>query len=221
MTRKKKLLRWVWMATITFGYIYLGVLSSPGASAQTTTTHTARFWLQAIDSCRQAIPGARFQINGHGFNVAAGPTPGTKPRNVGPGTCPIQRGNCVTVPTGCVSWNVPIPASGSLTYKITETAAPPNYVPCTGGSVCPGGPVTVAVTISSTGAFSARVRNVYPDRTVVVWPTSGAPYTGRQTDPAVVHNFQLGTGDCDGDHDADDHLTGGRGSHCDSDDDRS
>ncbi len=195
-----------------------GILSGPAQDAM-ASQHTAKFWLQTMDSCRQAIPGAYFVLKGHGLSIHAGPGPGGRPQTVGPGSCAIQRGNCSTVPTGCLWWNVPIPPSGSKTYKITETAAPHNYVRCTGGSVCSGGPVVVTLKITSHGRFSATVRNVYPDRTVVVWPTSGAPYTGKLTDPAVVHNFGLGHGSCDGDQDADDHLTGSPSAHCDSDSD--
>jgi hypothetical protein len=63
---------------------------------------------------------------------------------------------------------------------------------------------------------SATVKNVYPDGKVVVWPTTGNTYTATQTDPVVMHNFQLGNISCDGDNDADDHLTGTPSSHCDN-----
>jgi hypothetical protein len=209
---------WLWRAVLSCSFLFLGVLGSPSAAAA-APVNTTQFWVQTMDSCRQAIPGAVFKLKGNGLNVVAGPTPGTKPKTVGSGGCPSQRGNCVTVPTGCLAWTIPVPTSGKKTYKITELTAPANYVPCTGGSVCTGGPVVVTITILSTGVVSATVRNVYPDGTKVVWPTIGAPYTGTPTDPAVVHNFQLGTGSCDGDNDADDHLTGSPSSHCDSDHD--
>jgi len=195
-----------------------GILGEPEQDAM-ASQHTTKFWLQTMDSCRHAIPGANFVLKGHGLSIHAGPGPGSGPQTVGPGSCAIQRGNCSMVPSGCLSWNVPIPFSGNETYKITETAAPGNYVWCTGGSVCPGGPVVVTFKITSHGLFSATVRNVYPDGTVVVWPTSGAPYTGKLTDPAVVHNFGLGSGSCDGDQDADDQLTGSLSSHCNNDGD--
>ena len=190
--------------------------SAPAQASSTTTT----FWLQTMDSCRQAIPGASFVLTGNGLNVAAGPGPGTKPKKVGSGSCPSQRGDCNAVSTGCLSWDIPIPASGTAIYKITETTPPANYVYCNGGSVCPGGPEVITLTINSTGAISATTLNTYPDGTTVTYPTSGSPYTGLGTDPAVVHDFQLGNGSCDGDTDADDHLTGGVGSHCDSEKDR-
>src|SRR5712692_9717188 len=38
---------------------------------------TKAFWLQTMDSCRQAIPGAKFQLTGNGLSVVKGPTPGT------------------------------------------------------------------------------------------------------------------------------------------------
>ncbi len=182
---------------------------------------TSTFWVQTLDSCRHAVPGAFFVLQGNGLNDREGPGSGTKEAKVGSGSCPVQRGNCQRVPVGCVSWNIPIPASGSETYAITETLAPPNFIPCTGGSVCTGDPAeVVTLKIDSRGAFSATVRNVYPDGYIKVWPTTGAPYTGTQTNPAVVHDFQLGTGSCDGDGDDDDRLTGSPSSHCDNDTDR-
>jgi len=204
--------------------IILGIACFSEFIAGSVPTHaagsTSTFWIQTLDSCRHAVPGAFFVLQGNGSDVQGGPGDGTRKESVGSGNCPVQRGNCQTVPVGCVSWDIPIPASGSATYTITETAAPHNYVWCTGGSVCPGGPVVVTLTINSTGAFAAKVRNVYPDGYVKVWPTTGAPYTGTKTNPAIVHNFQLGTGSCDGDHDEDDRLTGSPSGHCDNDTDR-
>jgi len=171
-----------------------------------------------MDSCRQAFPGAKYVLTGHGLQLYKGPAPGSRLVTVGSGTCPLQRGNCVTVPTGCVSWTISIPSS-TLTYKIKETYWPSGYVPCTGGSVCPAGPDVITLKISSTGHVSVTVKNTYPDRATVTWPTSGSPYTATKTDPIVVHNFRLGNGSCDGDGDADDHLTGSPSSHCDSDGD--
>jgi hypothetical protein len=204
--------------------VILGIACFSGFEASTVPTYaagsTSTFWVQTLDSCRHAVPGAYFVLQGNGLYDLKGPGSGTKEANVGSGSCPVQRGNCQTVPVGCVSWDVPIPASGSATYTITEKSPPPNFIPCTGGSVCTGGSEVVTLKINSRGAFSATVRNVYPDGTVVVWPTTGALYTGTQSDPAVVHNFQLGTGSCDGDGDDDDRLTGSPSSHCDNDTDR-
>jgi len=190
-------------------------------SVPTYAAGSSTFWIQTLDSCRHAVPGAFFVLQGNGLDVRGGPGNGTRKVNVGSGNCPVQRGNCQKVSVGCVSWDIPIPASGSATYTITETSTPPNFIPCTGGSVCRGDPAeVVTLTINSSGVFAATVRNVYPDGTVVVWPTRGAPYTGTKTNPAVVHNFQLGTGSCDGDRDEDDRLTGSPGVHCDNDTDR-
>src|ERR671933_355772 len=90
-------------------FLGMGATSVPVRVASTTTT----FWLQTVDSCREAIPGASFVLTGNGLNITKGPGPGTKPRTVGSGSCPIQRGNCVKVPTGCLSWDIPIPSSGT------------------------------------------------------------------------------------------------------------
>lgn len=181
-----------------------------------------RFWVQTLDSCQIALPGAYFTLTGPGLTVPEGPTPGTHPVTIAQahGKCPVQRGNCSAYPTGCLSWMLPVPIIGTVHYQIKETQSPANYAICTGGSVCPGGPVVVNITMPASGQPSATVYNVYPDGTSVTWPSTGAAYTGTQTDPAVVHNFGLGNGSCDGDNDADDHLTGSPSSHCDNDHDR-
>jgi hypothetical protein len=175
-----------------------------------------------MDSCKQAIPGSNFVLTGNGLNVKKGPAPGYGPVTVSnmPSGCPLERGDCARVPTGCLYWDVPIPASGSKTYQIKETKSPANYMACTGGSVCPGGPVVITLSVNEQGAVAATAFNIYPDRQTVTWPTSGPAYTGTQGDPIVVHNFELGDGSCDGDNDADDHLTGSPSMHCDSDGDR-
>lgn len=230
--------RRVWPVALALCLVGLSVIGTAGAliksanaatafslfgfSANSTSTPTTTFWLQTMDSCQQAIPGASFDLYGNGLNVPAGPAPGVKPVTVAKtfGNCPLQRGNCSTITTGCVSWAIPIPTSGMVTYKIIETLSPSGYAICTGGSVCPGGPATVTLYIYPSGQIAARVHNIYPDGKSVTWPTTGVPYTGTPTGPAVVHNFGLGTGSCDGDADADDHLTGSPGSHCDDDHDR-
>lgn len=199
------------------GYQHHHAQSAQEASSQGTRT----FWVQVMDSCKQALPGAYFAYQVDGTTINVGPTPGTKPRTVANSpVCPLQRGRCVNATsTGCLAFTIPIPASGSTTYTIKETQSPSGYMPCTGGSVCPGGPEVITLKIKASGRIAATVFNVYPDRKTVTWPTSGAPYQGTLSDPAVLHNFGIGTINCDGDHDADDHLTGGRGTHCDSDDD--
>jgi hypothetical protein len=215
---------WIWLIVVMLSLVAF-VLSRGNGSVLATSiapSTTRTVWLQVLDSCQQAIPGSSFKITGAAFNVEKGPAPGQRPHTVTPvmGKCPLERGDCARVPTGCLSWDIPIPAQGTATYQIVETAAAQNYVPCTGGSVCSGGPLTGTLTIDATGAVTATIKNTYPDRAVVTWPTSGSPYTGTQTDPITVHNFGLGNISCDGDNDADDHLTGTPGSHCDSDGDR-
>ena len=224
----KQQLKGVWavlFALSVLSLIAFSLTSGIAYAARTTgqeyrpATTTVTVWLQTMDSCRQAIPGAYFTLRGNGLYIVEGPGPGTGPKTVGSGNCPLQRGDCVTVPTGCLSWTLPVPSTGSMTYKIKETTHPKGYVPCDGGSVCPGGPEVVTLTIDAAGGVSATTLNIYPDGTSVVYPTSGAPYTATQSDPIVTHNFQLGNGSCDGDHDKDDRLTGSPGSHCDSDSD--
>jgi hypothetical protein len=190
--------------------------------AQKTQSSTVTVWLQVMDSCQQALPGATVKLYSKTTgSEQAGPTPGTKPTTVASahGKCPLQRGNCVTIShlTGCVSWTIPVPASGTASYHIYQVAAPNNYVPCTGGNACRS--EYASFTVSSGGTISGTVTNIYPDGYTVKWPSSGT-YTATASDPIVFHDFGLGNGSCDGDNDADDHLTGSPSSHCDSDGDK-
>ncbi|HEY7416036.1 MAG TPA: hypothetical protein VH593_12635 [Ktedonobacteraceae bacterium] len=190
------------------------------AYASTQSHQVRTFWVQVMDSCRQALPGAFFSYKVNGTTVHEGPTPGLKPLTVSVGIpCPVQRGNCVRSTTGCLAFTIPVPASGTKTYTIKETKSPHGYMPCTGGSVCPGGPQIITLHINASGAISATVLNVNPNRVPVIWPTQGKPYRGTASDPAVLHNFGIGNGNCDGDDDADDRLTGTPSIYCDSDND--
>jgi hypothetical protein len=196
-----------------------GHLQSVPARAIGSSSRTIS--VQTFDSCQHAMGGASFQLSGNGLQLHAGPAPGVGiHRLMGPPLyCPLQRGNCALTSIGCVSFVIPVPASGTATYRIKETTPAPQSVPCDGGSVCSGGPVTATVQINAAGNISATVLNIDPDRTSVTWPTQGAPYAATLTDPIVVHDFMLGNGNCDGDHDADDRLTGSPSSHCDSEKD--
>jgi hypothetical protein len=202
-----------------------------------TSVHAAssvKVWLQVMDSCRQALPGANFMlIKPNGSSVNMGPSAGKQRVTVSSGSCPLQRGNCQKVSTGCLSWIITPPSSGMVTYHIVEKSTwdasdkfyenPPGatsftgFVPCNGGSACRGESATFAVDAS--GTVSGTTTNIYPDNARAIYP-SGGTFAGTQTDPIVFHNFQLGNGSCDGDNDADDHLTGSPSSHCDSDKDK-
>lgn len=218
----------------------LGLMASlfsvSAGSAHAASTITV--YLQVMDSCRQALPGANFTlINPDGSQVDAGPSAGTRRVSVGSGSCPLQRGNCATTSTGCVTFAITPPASGTDTYTIKENPTfdtsdgfyenPPGatsftgFVPCNGGSACPGAfdpakAQSATLTVNSSGVVSAVTTNGYPDGKFSHYPSTGSS-VGTRSDPVVFHNFQLGSGSCDGDGDADDHLTGSPSSHCNND----
>ncbi len=211
-----------WFAGFILGGVLALTLMGGVAHAQPMQTGVVTVWLQVMDSCQQALPGAMVRLYSKMTgSEQAGPTPGTRPVTVASAgsKCPLQRGNCVTVPsqTGCVSWTIPVPASGTVSYHIYQVAAPNGYVDCTGGSACRS--EYASFTVNSDGAISGKVVNSYPDGNTIKWPSSGT-YTATATDPIVFHDFGLGNGSCDGDNDADDHLTGSPGSHCDGDGDK-
>ena len=201
---------------------------------------TVTVYLQVMDSCRQALPGANFTlVNPNGSTVALGPSAGSRRVSVGSGSCPLSRGNCASVSTGCVSWTITAPTSGTATYTLNEnpsfdssdgfyenpagSTSFSGFVPCNGGSACPGAldpskAQSATFTVNSSGTVSSVTTNPYPDGKFSHYPSSGSA-AGTRSDPIVFHNFQLGNGSCDGDSDADDHLTGSPSSHCNNDGD--
>jgi hypothetical protein len=192
----------------------VGVSSAPAPAAATST---ASFWLQTMDSCKLALAGAAYELSGGGttLSVADSTSRGTQLAGT-PLRCPLEQGNCSTSSTtGCIQFTDVPPG----TYRIVQRRTPPanatnpgGYAPCEGGSACRS--EVVDVTVAPGGQVSATVTNVYPDGLTVTWPQSGRSYAGTAADPIVVHDFGLGSGSCDGDGDADDHLTGSPSSHC-------
>ena len=181
-------------------------------------------WIQVTDSCRQELSGAMFAVVGNDINEMTSLTRGsaTKMQSISGAAkqCPVPTGSCVNNAEGCVSVSLPTFA----TYMITIVKAPPGrganlrYAVCQGGSVCPRGPEVATVHIAPGGTVSASTLNYYPDGTSVVY----GPFTGTVSNPIMFHLFGIGNGkiQCDGDHDADDFLTGTPGKHCDSDRDK-
>jgi hypothetical protein len=226
-----------WLSPLALTLVLAGLFAyatTHNAQPIHAASPSTRVWLQVMDSCQQALPGANFTlVTSKGKKVNAGPSAGTKRVTVGSsGSCPLQRGNCQAVSTGCVSWLITPPSSGVATYTIKEHSKwdaadgfyenPPGataftgFVPCNGGSACQT--ESAKFTINAKGVVSGVTTNIYPDGASTQYPSTGT-FSGTQTDPIVFHNFQLGNGSCDGDNDKDDHLTGTPSSHCDSDHD--
>lgn len=219
-----------WLSTLAL-VLVLGGLFALNTTQRTMQAHAAgsvTVWLQVMDSCKEALPGANFTlVEPNGTKINAGPSPGTTRKTVSSGTCPLQRGNCATVPTGCVKWVI-TPQTG--TYTINENPTPnpidggllenppgatkfTGFVPCNGGSACKKESATFTIT---NGVVKGTTTNIYPDGQTSKYPSVGTS-SGTQTNPIVFHNFQLGNISCDGDKDLDDHLTGSPGSHCNND----
>jgi hypothetical protein len=214
--------QWWWRSAMRIGLsiavvagcsLAVGVSSAPVPVA---ATPTASFWLQTMDSCKQALAGAAYDLSGGGttLSVADSTTRGTRVVGI-PLRCPLEQGNCSASTTGCLQFTDLPPG----TYRIIQTRTPPanptnpgGYAPCEGGSACRS--EVVDVSVAQSGQVSATVTNVYPDGVTVTWPQTGGSYAGTAADPIVVHDFGLGSGSCDGDGDADDHLTGSPSAHC-------
>ena len=221
-----------WLSPLALALV-LGGLFAMNTTHNAMQVHAAgpvTIWLQVMDSCKQALPGANFTLVApDGTKIGAGKSAGTSRVTVSSGTCPLQRGNCLAVPTGCVKFIITSPTLG--TYKIKEHPTldatdgfyenPPGataftgFVPCNGGSACQSERATFTIT---NGVVKGTTTNIYPDGMTSMYP-SGSTFSGTQTDPVVFHNFQLGNGSCDGDSDKDDHLTGSPSAYCDNDHD--
>ena len=186
-------------------------------SAASAGSRTVTVWLQATDSCMEALPGAAFVVNGPGMvNRVTGTTPGTLP--VGVPTyahkCPVDRGTCAKSTTGCITAVLNVPATGTTTYTITPRVIAGkqylngivvlvpaqyrgkgafdrnySYVECEGGSDCAHGPEVATVRVSSNGSVSATTQNINPDGYKdKLWPSAGA-FSGKQNDPIEFHLF--------------------------------
>jgi len=221
-----------WLSTLAL-ILVLGGLFAFNTAQHATQAHaagTVTVYLQVMDSCKEALPFAKFTLVApNGTTIASGTSAGTSRVTVGSGTCPLQKGNCSTVPTGCVKFIITSPTTG--TYKIKEQStsqivsgitflenpawptAATGFVPCNGGSACQSESATFTIT---SGVVKGTTTNIYPNGQTSKYPSSGTS-SGTKTNPIVFHNFQLGTGSCDGDHDKDDFLTGSPGSHCNND----
>ncbi len=219
--------------------IFAALLAVTGAAAlpllhpfvsAATAAPKATVWVQTMDSCQSALGGAAYLIDGGslGSGIVASTPPGAaKTVARTKGGCPLQQGDCVTVATGCISI-AGFPVPGTYRVRILRTpppdrANPEGYAACEGGSACWSEEATL--TMLADGTVHATVTNVDPDGTAVTWPAaaqhaSGTSFAGSRSDPIVFHDFGLaapnpsGAGQCDGDFDADDHLTGTPGSHC-------
>jgi hypothetical protein len=207
--------------------------SEPVARAMTAPTKTVTVWIQVTDSCKHALSGGTFTITGPGIaSTTTRPTNGTTPQLLRSNSCPIQHGTCASFSTGCTTAVLPIPASGLATYSIAIQEPAPGrkqtgnaayganwtYAVCQGGSDC-SRRESATVRVLSSGRVIATTSNTYPDGTVITWPAPGGTYQGTQSDPIMFHEFGISqfsgpANQCDGDHNADDYLTGSPGQHC-------
>jgi hypothetical protein len=190
--------------------LFSSLTDGPSLASTLAAQSSVTLWLQATDSCERALPGASFSlVNASGQATVAPETQGIAPVTIGNarGACPLSRGSCVQQVVGCTSWQIPVPNAGTVTYRIVENATPAmanglvfpenptgpggrallGFVPCTGGAACHSESATV--TVNSSGATSAVVNNVSPDRTVQTY----GPFAGTRTDPVLFHNYGVGS----------------------------
>jgi hypothetical protein len=224
-------------ALALFTIVMASPLGGKESAARAVTTHakTVTVWIQVTDSCKQALAGGTFRVNGPGItNVITKPSSGTALQSLKSKKCPVQHGTCVKFATGCTTATLNVPASGIATYTITIQQPAPGrqqtknpdygenwtYAVCQGGSDCSKREVAT-VHVTTSGAVSATVLNTYPNGDTITWPAPRGTFQGTQRDPIMFHEFGISRfsgpkNQCDGDHDADDYMTGSPGSHCKS-----
>ncbi len=184
--------------------------TSPAFAKAIKKTKMTTLWLQATDSCKQGLPGASFSLISPSGKVLTAPqTQGMKRVSIpnASANCPTSQGSCILISTGCTSWTISLPRSGSVTYTIVENTkkATANgltfqenptgpggspllgFVACTGGAACHSQSATV--TVFSTGRIRAITTNVAPDTSVHIY----GPFAGTQSDPVLFHNYQVGS----------------------------
>lgn len=220
------------------------VKSASAAPAQSSSKITT-IWMQATDSCAQALSGATFTVSGPSINATTQPTTGKKPETLPsysamPKTqrrCPDNNGTCANSFTGCTSTILPVPATGTAQYTITVNQLPPgqghnvSYAPCEGGPACHndanGQPVkeVAYATVDANGTVQAWTHNTEPDGYQDRWPGTRF-FAADPTHPVMFHFFGVGATahgqfTCDNDGDADDYMTGtSKWPHCDNDNDK-
>ncbi|HEX3607848.1 MAG TPA: hypothetical protein VH134_18140 [Candidatus Dormibacteraeota bacterium] len=210
------------LAVSTAVILACGAALLGGGGRSLAATGTTSVTVQTMDSCKQGIDGAAYTLTGGSLtSPLIASSSGTGRGTVATGTCPLQHGNCSTFSIGCVTFTgVPVPGVYRMHASTTppgNTSNPEGYAPCNGGSACRKEEATI--TVAADGSVTASTLNVYPDGTSVTYPSTGS-YAATATDPLVFHLFGLaapGTANntsCDGDADADDHLTGTPSSHC-------
>jgi hypothetical protein len=197
------------MLTACFVLLFPSRVNATTGAPAATVQRTVTLWLQATDSCEQALPGASFSlVNASGQTFVAPLTRGTARVTIADarGACPLAHGNCTRRAAGCTAWHIVVPATGSVTYRIVENAtrargngltflenptgpggsALDGFAVCTGGSACHSESGTV--TVSSSGTMTVIVKNVAPDTTVQTY----GPFTGKANDPVLFHNYMVG-----------------------------
>jgi hypothetical protein len=220
MMRSMRLRLAVASVTLAFAACGSALAAGTGPAAASSGSGGGGVWIQTMDSCKQALGGAAYVVSGSGGSITVTTPSGPGGSVAAAASCPLQQGSCSGASRGCVSFAVPPPG----TYTIRTTVTPPpnvtnpeGYAPCEGGSACRSEEATL--TVSPGGGVSATVSAVYPDGSTVTWPSTGS-YSGSASDPIVFHDFGLAApgqahnAQCDGDGDADDHLTGTPSGHC-------
>jgi hypothetical protein len=215
---------WFSLAVVALLVATCGGSLAAGAGRAEAQSGGATVWIQTMDSCKQALGGAAYQLSGGGQTRTAQTPAGRKKTVSSRAACPLQQGSCTSVPRGCVSFGGLPPGTYTLTTTrppAPDRSDPEGFAPCQGGSACRSQTATIAV--AADGSVQATVTDVYPDGVSETFPTAAthagrAFYAGTAGDPVVTHDFGLAhpgfAPQCDGDSDADDHLTGNMRAHC-------
>jgi hypothetical protein len=119
---------WCWMVAVVAILSCIAaacVFTHDSIPASAASPRTVTVWIQATDSCMQALPGGKFIVKGPGLpanGTSTAATRGILPAGVPDyvhGHCPVSHGSCVRSTTGCINVALHVPAAGTAVYTIT------------------------------------------------------------------------------------------------------
>ena len=162
---------------------------------------TTQLWVQKIRSCGGTLPGAQLELVGANGTVISGPATsatGTNHTFPDPNGCPTQEGSCTTLTTACLTLSVPVPLTGTATYKIVESQTPAGFVDCIenfnhDNSVTQCSRQYGTVVVDSSGNLKVTFTSVSLGGSTLTLPTDdtntgNAYWLGTKADPALFYD---------------------------------
>jgi hypothetical protein len=162
---------------------------------------TSQLWVQKIRSCGGTLPGAQLELVNANGSVISGPATsatGTNHTFPDPNGCPTQAGSCTTLTTACLTLSVPVPLTGTATYKIIESQTPVGFVNCIenfnhDNTVSQCSTQYGTVIVDSSGNLRVTFTSVSLSGSTLTLPTDdtntgNAYWLGTRADPALFYD---------------------------------